>query len=67
VGAFIILKPGVSMETEDVRDFCRGQIAWHKIPKYVAFVDEFPLTTSGKVQKFKLRELAAKRFPEAMR
>ena len=67
VGAFIILKKDVTMEPEEVRDFCRGQIAWHKIPKYIAFVTEFPLTTSGKVQKYKLRELAAKLFPEAMR
>jgi len=67
VGAFIILKKDVELAPEDVRDFCRGQIAWHKIPKYIAFVKEFPLTTSGKVQKYKLRELAAKLFPEAMR
>jgi fatty-acyl-CoA synthase len=67
VGAFIILKKDVELAPEDVRDFCRGQIAWHKIPKYIAFVTEFPLTTSGKVQKYKLRELAAKLFPEAMR
>jgi fatty-acyl-CoA synthase len=67
VGAFIILRKDVEMAPEDVRDFCRGQIAWHKIPKYIAFVKEFPLTTSGKVQKYKLRELAAKLFPEAMR
>jgi fatty-acyl-CoA synthase len=52
VGAFIILKKDVTMEPEEVRDFCRGQIAWHKIPKYIAFVAEFPLTTSGKVQKY---------------
>ena len=67
VGAFIILKKNVTMEPEDVKDFCRGQIAWHKIPKYIAFVEELPLTTSGKVQKYKLRELGAKLFPEAMR
>lgn len=67
VGAFIILRKDVTMAPEDVRDFCRGQIAWHKIPKYIAFVDEFPLTTSGKVQKYKLRDLGAKLFPEAMR
>ena len=67
VGAFIILRKGVELAPEDVRDFCRGQIAWHKIPKYIAFVSEFPLTTSGKVQKYKLRELAARLFPEAMR
>ena len=57
VGAFIILHQGVQMNEEDVKDFCRGQIARHKIPKYVFFVDHFPLTGSGKIQKFKLREL----------
>ena len=58
VGAFIILHQGVQMNEEDVKDFCRGQIARHKIPKYVFFVDHFPLTGSGKIQKFKLRELS---------
>jgi len=66
VGAFVILKKGATLAPEDVRDYCRGQIAWHKIPKYVAFVDEYPLTASGKVQKYKLRELAGELFPEAM-
>jgi fatty-acyl-CoA synthase len=66
VGAFIVLKKGTEMTAEDVRDFCRGQIAWHKIPKYVAFVDEYPMTASGKVQKYILREQAATLFPEAM-
>ncbi len=67
VGAFIILKKGVTMAPEDVRDYCRGQIAWHKIPKYVAFVDSYPITASGKIQKYKLREQAAEMFPEAMK
>ncbi len=58
VGAFIILKEGVTMEEEMVRDFCRGKIARHKIPKYIFFVEGFPLTGSGKIQKFKLRELS---------
>lgn len=56
VGAFIILHEGVKMEDEVVREFCRGKIARHKIPKYIFFVDGFPLTGSGKIQKFKLRE-----------
>jgi fatty-acyl-CoA synthase len=60
VGAFIILYDGVKMEREDVREFCRGKIARYKIPKYVFFVDEFPLTGSGKIQKFKLKELSLK-------
>jgi len=66
VGAFVKLKPGFAMQPEDVQDYCRGKIAWHKIPKYVAFVDDYPMTASGKIQKYKLRELAAQLFPEAM-
>jgi fatty-acyl-CoA synthase len=66
VGAFIILKEGANLAPEDVRDFCRGKIAWHKIPKYVAFVQDYPMTASGKIQKYKLREMAAEMFPEAM-
>ena len=58
VGAFIILQPGVKMEPEDVQEFCRGKIARYKIPKYVFFIDEFPLTGSGKIQKFKLKEMS---------
>ncbi|MCC8096876.1 MAG: AMP-binding protein [Tannerellaceae bacterium] len=58
VGAFIILKDGVIMTEEIVKDFCRGKIARHKIPKYVFFVDKYPLTGSGKIQKFKLRDMS---------
>ncbi len=58
VGAFIILEEGVKMEPEDVRDFCRGKIARYKTPKYVFFIDQFPLTGSGKIQKFKLKEMS---------
>ena len=60
VGAFIILEDGVIMTVEEVRDYCRGKIARYKIPKYVFFVDEYPLTGSGKIQKFKLRDLSLK-------
>jgi fatty-acyl-CoA synthase len=66
VGAFIILKPGAEIAPEDVRDYCRGRIAWHKVPRYISIVDSYPLTASGKVQKYKLREMAAQLFPEAM-
>lgn len=58
VGAYIILNEGACLSIEEVRDFCRGRIARHKIPKYVFFVTEFPLTGSGKIQKFKLREMS---------
>ena len=66
VGAFIIPKPGYDIQPEDVRDHCRGKIAWYKVPRYIAVVDGFPLTASGKIQKFKLREMAGQRWPEAM-
>jgi fatty-acyl-CoA synthase len=54
--AWIRLKPGVDATPEEVADFCRGQIAHYKIPRYVRFVDEFPMTVSGKVRKFVIRE-----------
>ncbi|MDR2475177.1 MAG: AMP-binding protein [Bacteroidales bacterium] len=57
VGAFIILKENATLAAEDVQDFCRGKIARHKIPKHVFFVTSFPLTGSGKIQKFKLKDI----------
>ena len=56
VGAFIIVKEGMTLTIEEVQDYCRGQIARYKIPKYVFFLKEFPMTASGKIQKYKLRE-----------
>ncbi|VAV95891.1 Long-chain-fatty-acid--CoA ligase [hydrothermal vent metagenome] len=53
---WICLKPGEKSSAEDMRDFCKGQIAHYKIPRYVRFVDEFPMTVTGKIQKFKMRE-----------
>ncbi|NLT52421.1 MAG: AMP-binding protein, partial [Ignavibacteria bacterium] len=58
VGAFIIKKEGVNICEEDVIDFCRGKISRFKIPKYVFFVENYPMTASGKIQKYKLREMA---------
>ena len=63
VGAFIIKKKDSDLTEDDVRDFCRGQIAWHKIPKHVAFVDSYPMTASGKIQKYKLQEMSVELFP----
>ena len=57
VGAFIILKEGADIHESDVRDFCTGKISRYKIPKYVFFIDEFPMTGSGKIQKFKLKDV----------
>ena len=58
VGAFIILKEGAELTAEDVRDFCKDHIARYKIPRYVFFIEHFPMTGSGKIQKFRLREMA---------
>ena len=58
VGAFIILKEGAELTAEDVRDFCKDHIARYKIPRYVFFIEHFPMTGSGKIQKFRLREVA---------
>lgn len=54
--AWVRLKPGETAEEEEIRAFCRGQIAHYKIPRYVRFVDAFPMTVTGKVQKFIMRE-----------
>jgi acyl-CoA synthetase (AMP-forming)/AMP-acid ligase II len=56
VMACIKLKEGSSLSTEEIREFCTGQLAYYKIPEYVMFVDNFPMTASGKIQKYKLRE-----------
>jgi fatty-acyl-CoA synthase len=56
--AWIILKPGQTATAEEVQEFCRGKISRHKIPRYIEFTDSYPMTASGKIQKFKLREQA---------
>lgn len=58
VGAFVILDDNVEMEEEDIRDYALQKIARYKVPKHVFFIKEFPLTASGKIQKFILREQA---------
>jgi fatty-acyl-CoA synthase len=60
VMAAIILKKGMEMNEEEVKSFCKNRIATYKIPRYVKFVDSFPMTASGKIQKFKMREMAIK-------
>jgi fatty-acyl-CoA synthase len=57
VGAFVVRKDGATITEEDVRDFCRAKIAKFKVPKYVFFVDAYPMTASGKIQKYRLREM----------
>ena len=57
VGAFIIPHEGADIHESDIKEFCKGKIAHYKIPKYVLFVEGFPLTGSGKIQKFKLKDI----------
>jgi fatty-acyl-CoA synthase len=66
VGACIILEEDAELTEEDVRDYARTKIARFKVPKHVLFVDEFPLTASGKIQKFILREQAEKLLKEKL-
>ncbi|SFL57673.1 AMP-binding protein [Pelosinus propionicus] len=58
VMAFIQIKQGNSITEEELKEYCREKIARYKIPKYIAFIEEYPITASGKIQKYKLRELA---------
>jgi fatty-acyl-CoA synthase len=60
--AFLILKPDMRIDPQQIQEFCRGEIAHYKIPRYVQVVDAFPMTVTGKVQKFALRERAAAEF-----
>ncbi|HUZ36181.1 MAG TPA: AMP-binding protein [Streptosporangiaceae bacterium] len=56
--AWVKLRPGAGLSLEDVRAFCTGKIAHFKIPRYVRITDEFPMTVTGKVQKFRMREVS---------
>ncbi|SFA43637.1 fatty-acyl-CoA synthase [Parageobacillus thermantarcticus] len=62
VMAWIILKDGETATADEIREFCRGKISRHKIPRYIEFTNSFPMTASGKIQKFKLREMAKQRL-----
>jgi fatty-acyl-CoA synthase len=56
VCAWVKLRAGATATEDEIRDFCKGQIAHYKIPRYIRFVDGFPMTVTGKVQKFAMRE-----------
>ena len=56
--AWITVRAGAELTLDDVHDFCHGRIAHYKIPRYVQTTTEFPMTVTGKIQKFKLREQA---------
>jgi len=62
VMAWIILKPGHAASQDEIREFCRGKIAHYKVPRYVTFTDGFPMTITGKIQKFKMREMAVEQL-----
>lgn len=66
VAAFIQLKKGETTTQEEIGEFCKDKISRHKIPPYVFFVDEYPTTASGKIQKYKLREQAIKKLEQEM-
>ncbi|MEJ1161089.1 AMP-binding protein [Prosthecomicrobium sp. N25] len=59
---WIVTRPGQSATAEEIRDFCRGQIAHYKVPRYVEFVTEIPMTVTGKAQKFRMREAMMERL-----
>jgi fatty-acyl-CoA synthase len=58
--AWIMLRDGESVSEDDIKAYCKGQIAHYKIPRYVKFVDGFPMTVTGKIQKFLMREQTVK-------
>jgi fatty-acyl-CoA synthase len=67
IAACIKLRDGEQATVDEIRDFCRGELSHFKIPRYVRFVDEFPMTVTGKVQKFILREQIAKELEQTGR
>jgi len=58
--AWVMVEEGASMTEEEVREFCRGKIAHYKIPRYIRFVTEFPMSVTGKIQKYRMREISIK-------
>ena len=62
VAAAVQLRQDSDLTAEDIKDYCRENIAYYKVPEYVDFVDDYPMTASGKIQKYKLREAAVERY-----
>ncbi|HBY64755.1 MAG TPA: AMP-binding protein [Solibacterales bacterium] len=61
VAAWIRLKPGENTTEEEIREYCKGRIAHFKVPQYISLVDEFPMTVTGKIQKYRIREIEIER------
>jgi fatty-acyl-CoA synthase len=59
VMAWVILRPGAGLTADELQQYCRGRIAHYKVPSRIEFVSEFPMTVTGKVQKYRLREMAS--------
>jgi fatty-acyl-CoA synthase len=60
--AWVRLREGEQATEDEIREYCRGKLAHFKVPRYVVFVDEFPMTVTGKIQKFKMRETSIERL-----
>ncbi|MEQ8497569.1 MAG: AMP-binding protein, partial [Gammaproteobacteria bacterium] len=59
VAAWVRLREGVEASEDELREFCKGQIAHYKVPAYIRFVEDFPMTVTGKIQKFAMRDAMA--------
>jgi len=62
LAAFVVVRADATLEEEDIREFCRSRLAHFKVPRHVCFTTEFPMTVTGKVQKFRLRQEAIERL-----
>ncbi|HVA43625.1 MAG TPA: AMP-binding protein [Acidimicrobiales bacterium] len=62
LAAFVVVRAGASVDEDEIRQFCRARLARFKVPRHVCFTDEFPMTVTGKVQKFRLRDQAIERL-----
>jgi fatty-acyl-CoA synthase len=62
IAAAVKLRQSSELTAEDIKDYCRENIAYYKVPEYIDFVEDYPMTASGKIQKYKLREAAVKRY-----
>ena len=60
--AWVVLRAGATADEESIREHCRGRIAHYKVPRYVLFVDAFPMTVTGKIQKYLMRETSIERL-----
>ena len=65
VCAWVQLREGAALDEEEIRVFCRGELAHYKIPRYVSFVTEFPMTVTGKIQKFAMRDSMVEQLQNA--